>query len=466
MTKPTFDKSPGLIVRAYGKDQWEVRWQARTDLAKRGFKPSSISLWVGVEPTEVERAMISERCRGHQTEMLVWGRGEPPVIERPFDGYVDSLFNCYLTDPDSTYHTQRYRTRINTRNTLKAIARTKWTDDSGTERTVARTQISEVSGRIAKRWYKIWTAEGKISMAHDMVARLRTAFGFGFSILEDKECERLCGVMGQMRFPAAKKKRKAFITADQATAVREMAHRCGRASIALAQSFQFDLMLRQRDVIGERIPISEPGITDIVFPEEGLKWLRGLRWEEIDSNLLLTHETSKKEKELTVNLRNAPMIMEELRKCTPAALKINDTIYAAYRAAESDEGRAAVREAAEKSLELIQTITVTRSDFPASGPIIISEETARPYGDHDYRRRWRMLARLADVPDNVKNMHSRAGAITEATDAGADIEKVRHAATHSNITTTQGYSRNAEGKTDEVLRLRAAYRNRQRTERA
>ncbi len=61
-------------------------------------------------------------------------------------------------------------------------------------------------------------------------------------------------------------------------------------------------------------------------------------------------------------------------------------------------------------------------------------------------------------------MDSRSGAITEATDAGAPLELVRHAATHSDISTTAGYSRNPAGKTAEVLKLRVAHRNRTGTE--
>jgi hypothetical protein len=55
-------------------------------------------------------------------------------------------------------------------------------------------------------------------------------------------------------------------------------------------------------------------------------------------------------------------------------------------------------------------------------------------------------------------MDSRAGAISEATDAGIDIEHVRQAATHGDISMTQRYSRNGAEKTANVLRQRAAYR--------
>ena len=43
-----------------------------------------------------------------------------------------------------------------------------------------------------------------------------------------------------------------------------------------------------------------------------LKWLRGIRWSEIDDNLILRHVTSKRQKEIEVDLKLAPMVMEEL----------------------------------------------------------------------------------------------------------------------------------------------------------
>jgi site-specific recombinase XerD len=60
-------------------------------------------------------------------------------------------------------------------------------------------------------------------------------------------------------------------------------------------------------------------------------------------------------------------------------------------------------------------------------------------------------------------MDSRAGAISEATDAGADLEHVRHAATHSNISMTQRYSRGAEDKITVVQIARLEHRNKPKT---
>jgi hypothetical protein len=59
----------------------------------------------------------------------------------------------------------------------------------------------------------------------------------------------------------------------------------------------------------------------------------------------------------------------------------------------------------------------------------------------------------------------RAGAISEATAAGAELEHVKHAATHSNICTTQRYSRQGEEKIANVQQLRVEGRkNKTRTD--
>ena len=79
---------------------------------------------------------------------------------------------------------------------------------------------------------------------------------------------------------------------------------------------------------------------------------------------------------------------------------------------------------------------------------------------------WRLLREFIDkagVPKNVKNMDSRAGGITEATDAGAELEHVRHAATHGDISMTQRYSRGSVEKVAEVMKRRTAHRNKTRT---
>lgn len=406
--RPAVDNAPGLRWRPC-RAGWQAFWRPRTDLTKRGYSASPTRLWVGVEPTDIERQWISDRCNVLQDEMLLWGRGGIPKVA-PFDGTLRSLASCYQTDPDSTYHKLRYRTRVGYDYMIKRIVDQYGEQPLG-DGFKDGEPVKGITARLLLRWHEGWTAGDKIATGHKMVATLRTMFGFGATLLECKECERLCGVMHKMRFKMGEA-RGSVITAEQATAIRRQANELGLISIALAQAFQFECTLRQKDVIGEWVPQSEPGISEVI--EGNDKWLRGLRWEEIDQHLILRHVTSKRQKEIVVDLKLAPMVLEELQKL---------------------------------------------GELPDTGPVIVSETRGRPFYAHEWRRDWRSVAKLAGVPDDVFNMDSRAGAITEATDAGASLEDVRHAATHSNISMTQKYSREPEKKTATVMTLRAAHRN-------
>lgn len=411
---PQIPDTPGIIWRPHGAG-WEARWQCRTDMIKRGFEPKSQRLWVGQAPTEAEAKAIADGCRRLQDEMLLFGRGGMPEV-RPFDGTFRTLVNCYQTDPDSTYHKLRYHVRTRHEQMLRRMVGK-----------YGHMELTEFKGRVVLAQHKEWTDDGKkIASGHFFVGQLRVLFGFGTTLLEDPECERMCGVLSKMRFPSPKPRTES-ITADQVVAIRTLAHRRGWHSIARASTIQFEALVRQKDAIGEWVPLVEPGISDV--QHNGKKWLRGIRWDEIDDDLIIRHVTSKKDKPLEFGMKLSPMMMEELR------------LFAGIAA----------------------DAPLTRAMLPASGPVIVCEYTQRPWVAGEYRRKWRMLAREAGVPDKVFNMDSRAGGITEATDAGADIEHVRHAATHSNIAMTQRYSRGASEKIAKVMRIRAESRNKTRT---
>ena len=192
------------------------------------------------------------------------------------------------------------------------------------------------------------------------------------TLLEDGECIRLLNILSQTRFPNAVS-RNLRITAEQVKTVRVKAHRRGWGSIALAQALQFELMLSQKDVIGEWVPISEPDTSAVVGPKG--KWLTGLRWEEIDKDLILRrNQNSENGKEVEFDLKLAPMVIEEfaLWSRTPIA-KLN------------------------------------RAALPASGPVVLCEITAYPWSTAEFRRKWRILAKDAGVPDSIKNRNSPRG---------------------------------------------------------
>lgn len=418
--------APGLVWRTR-KDGWVATWQARTDITERGFKPKYVALWGGGTPNEIEAAEIATRCQHLQYEMLAWSRGvEPPpeILPDHFTGSLKSLVHCYKTDPDSPFQKNRFHVRKNRSNMLARIV-TRHGD----------TALSEIKARVLLTWHKDWSHDGKkLATGSAFIGQLRALFSFGATLLEDPHCERLCGVMHKMRFTGTKH-RVVSVTAEYANMVRTTAREhFGWHSIALGQAFQFEGTLRQKDVIGEIVPLSEPGVSAVII--EGQKWLRGIVWPEIDENLILRHITSKKQKLTEIDLKLAPMVMEELQ-----LMAGNESLIVVN--------------------EITKKVTVNRHLLPASGPVVICEITGLPWKDSEYRRKWRLIARMCGIPDNVWNMDSRSGAISEAIQAGVPMELVRHAAVHSDISQTSDYDRAQAEANAKSMRMRMENRKKQ-----
>lgn len=419
---PKIDNAPGLKWRKI-KAGWQAIWRARSDLVKRGYHFRSMRMWASTaaqpEPSIYDQLFISQQCQELQNDMLVWAAGGITELGT-YDSTWGGLVRCYKTDPDSAYHKKRYTTRNHYDTLCRRIE-----NDHG------KVRIADTDARQLMRMHEQWSGNGtKIAMGHAMVGMLRTITTFGATLLKCPACKAIRSDLHDMRVPAAKP-REHHVAADQATALRRAAHAAinpTRHSIALAQALQFDLTLRQKDVIGEWVPLDEPTPpTDIISGNS--KWVRGIRCEEIDQNLILRHMTSKRDKMLVVDLKLAPMVIEELRFL--AGLSATDRL--------------------------------ERGHIPTAGPLVVNEQTGIPWTADAFRLVWRTLARSCGIPDHVRNMDSRAGAITEAFASGAQPDDIRKSATHSNQSMTQRYSRGDESATADVMQHRAAHRNKKGT---
>jgi hypothetical protein len=362
--------------------------------------------------------LISTRCQRLQGEMLAFNVNPSSTTASAdrFDDTITSLVRIYMDDEDSPIHDLRYHTRKHYEIKLNGIIAA-----------VGQARVSMLTFRDFKRWHEGWKKpkiEGgleRTARAHGFMSFVRIVFSFG-ALSELPHCARLHAVLSKMEFPNPKRRTK-IINAEQAAAIRKEAHRRGNPSIALAQAFQFDLMLRQKDVVGEWVPTSEPGISDIAYHDK--KWLNGLRWEEITGNIL-KHRLSKslRGKKATSNpgagkamvwhLTSYPMVMEELSRIP-------------------EEER--------------------------QGPIVVAEHNGRPWNQKVFAEYWREYARAVGVPDDVQNRDSRAGGASEAETAGADIEAIRQGMGHSKPDTTRIYTRAAAEATDNVAKLRVKSRS-------
>lgn len=275
------------------------------------------------------------------------------------------LDHLYRTDPRSPYRELRFAVRSSADGLLDRMMEA-----------YGDVRLADLNADGIKKLYDSWAADGKLSAGHSFATKLRGLFSFGTVTLDDPGCQRLSTIMNRMRFPNPPA-RTERLTADQVVAIRKKAHELGKPSLALAQAIQFQLHLTQKDTIGDWVPVTEPGASDIVL--EGNKWLYGIRWEEIDENLILRHSTSFANKPLVLDLKKAPMVLEELQRLP---------------------------------------------NIPKKGPVIISEWSDKPWSAPEFRRWWRRLADAAGVPKSMKNMDSSKAADRSSSPANTTSQEV------------------------------------------
>jgi hypothetical protein len=397
------DDSPGLKVRRNHNGMERLYWVARPDLVAKGYRPKTVRLhYNATDPSD--RMLIASACMKLQAEMLAWSAGQRDV-RSVFDGTIASLIRLYQHDPASQYRDLKWNTRRTYDQVLGVIER------AFGNRAMAALGIGDF-----RRWYdeakKPAQASGqeRVRKAHGIISMLRRLFAYGITA-EHAHCTRLAAILDEARFkqPA---RRRSKLDLEHVRAFVSKAIEAGRVSLALGTALQFETTLRQRDVIGEwePIPACEPA-TGIVL--RGRRWVRGLTWADISAELTITKETSKTGAVVGHDLRLCPLVLDVLA-LVPAELRV--------------------------------------------GPLIVDEKAGRPYAEHAYAREWRTIARAADIPDTVWNMDARAGGISEADDAGADLDHIRSAAGHSQASTTARYVRGTIGKSRKVAELRLAHR--------
>jgi hypothetical protein len=157
---------------------------------------------------------------------------------------------------------------------------------------------------------------------------------------------------------------------------------------ALAYALQFETTLRQRDVIGEWVDLSDRRPSSVLG--YGQQWL-GPTWTQIDEHLILRLTPSKTENtgefKVAFDLTECPMVMAEL---------------------------------------------ATIPDGKRKGPLIIDERTSLPYLYDVWGAGWRRDRKAADISPQVWNRDLRAGGLTEGDLAGASLDDRSKIAGHAN----------------------------------
>lgn len=291
--------------------------------------------------------------------------------EKSFDGTFAGLIDVYRTHEESPYHKLKHNVRANYDQGINRLRREFGQDRIG----------SWSAARIQEIYDTQWSAGGKVAMGASMIAKLRLLSSFGSVVLNDDDCIRLNVILGSMRFPQARG-RTEVLTYEHARKIRAAAHReFNWPSIALAQALQFEIpKLHQKDILGEWLPLSEPGAADVVNGPN--KWVGGLVWSDIDENMMLRREfnsgRAEQAKLISCDLKRFAMVMEEIHNIPP---------------------------------------------WKRSGPLVICEYSGLPWSASEFRRKWRLVADKAGVPANIKITDGMRGSAEQSSEAESDANE-------------------------------------------
>jgi hypothetical protein len=174
--------------------------------------------------------------------------------------------------------------------------------------------------------------------------------------------------------------------------------------VALGTTAQFELLLRQKDVIGEWAPanVSRKLPNEIATLQfEGEVWAGFFTWENIAGwRWRLKTSKSKYRSAADFDLSKYTLLLP-LLEAVPFHLRTG-------------------------------AVVKGFNDLPVNADM--------------YRRWFRQIARSAGIPDEVWNMDSRAGGATEADEAGAAVEAIQAGMLQSDKNMTLRYLRQGQSK--------------------
>lgn len=389
-------KTPGLMRRAKADGTMTYYWIAiRASRKAKDYPLKTRRIWA------TDEAEVATQCQLLTAELKQWLSESAPFVQ-PFDGTMSALVKCYQVDEFSPYRSVRENTRVTYDHELRVL-----------HRTVGARRISSLHRSDFARWHREFSAPTEASKglprirnAHGMMTMVRMLLKFGAS-MEHAGCRRALDIISLMEFkhPAA---RRVTMTYEQAAMIVDQALAVGRRSIALAQALQFELALRQTDVIGLW---TRETVTGISFGQR--YWSKGVTWGDLANRTILPKETSKTGQLGEWDLSRYPLIV-----------KVLATIPAAERV----------------------------------GPMIVDERTGLPYFTGHFTRVWREIADATGLPKEIWNRDSRSGGLTEGGAAGAEPSDLQALGTHTDYRSTKKYIRSALDATNRVADLRVARR--------
>ncbi|SFB52701.1 Phage integrase family protein [Rhizobium sp. NFR07] len=362
--------------------KWIKRRASKTPVwvaSAKDYEPRTVNL----SHLRDEPEQLLAKCALLQAELNAWKAG---LRERDlsFDGTLKSLLLKYHTEEDSPYFALRPGSQYPYDYYLNRLVYE-----------IGDRHIDKITGVDLKRWHDAWSEGGeKLAASKMMRAVLDAAVSYGIMCRITPCLELRETLKAASRKLPRPRRRESIITADQVIALRANAHADGRPSCALAYALVFETTLRLWDVIGQWVPLNAKGISTVVSERMQKKWF-GLKWEDIDEDLVLRYVPSKTSMKtglaVTFPLSRAPMVMEELEHW-PAESRV--------------------------------------------GPVILFAGTGEPYSGNWFEAKWRIDRKAAGLSSKIWARDLRASGITEGRAAGISTDDAAKVAGHASTKTT------------------------------
>src|SRR5262249_36190981 len=254
---PQRGSAAGVKAGRHNRPYWIAHQVVRDPL---GFPDPCVPL-----PADADEATLADLCHYHTARLRVWieeqKKAPEPETRTRYDGTVTSVCRIYQEHPYSDFHSAKFTTRATYISTLKLI-----------ERTVGKRLIRNLTVLDVKHWYKEWRKPAqpggneRIKRAHEAVTMFRTVLRFCAALLGRRhpELKHLAEELKLVKFDKAGT-RDQELTYAHAAAFVAKALELGEKGVipadrarymAIGVAAQFDLMVRQKDIIGEWGPKS------------------------------------------------------------------------------------------------------------------------------------------------------------------------------------------------------------------
>jgi hypothetical protein len=302
----------------------------------------------------------------------------------------------YRTDPYSPYQE------------VKANTRRMYDEDCAYwAKAIPNVRLAQTTYAVLRELQSGMAAKGRsLHFIAQHMNTLRRVANYVGAAHGNKDAREVAAVMGQMTFRKGAK-RQVAPTGPQILAVAAEADRRGLHRLATGLLTMWAFALRGVDVFGQWLEdAGEGGIRRPLHGKKGAseRWADGLTADMFEPDAAAFCKTISK-----------------TARSLPEPVRFDLAVVPALRARYAQH----------------------LAERP-TGPVIFSEREGLPYTRNGRSAMFRTLARAVGIPEGVALMDIRAGALTDGSLRGIEMEALRQAAGHSDARMTARYTRGRE----------------------